>query len=154
MTPELIISLVSLMLSTACSVLTVLATIKVGKLNNIEALHKYEKKITKFELSFRDEAWFYGIIYGGEFSNYDEESQKLIFDWWQEYKKVHKPKKMKQPLPNSKPFSGDKFRAFQPPKKGKPGTRRPRYIPAPSDITVGQIEEPIVITNSATIFED
>jgi hypothetical protein len=56
MTPELIISLVSLMLSTACSVLTVLATIKVGKMNNTEALHKYEKKITKFELSFRDEA--------------------------------------------------------------------------------------------------
>lgn len=80
MTPELIISLVSLILSTACSVLTVLATIRVGKMNNTEALHKYEKKITKFELSFRDEAWFYTIIYNGEYSNYTEEGQKLIFE--------------------------------------------------------------------------
>jgi hypothetical protein len=55
MTLELIISLISLILSTTCSILTVVATIKVGKLNNLEAVHKYEKKITKFELSFKDE---------------------------------------------------------------------------------------------------
>ena len=140
------------MLSTACSVLTVLATIKVGKLNNIEALHKYEKKITKFELSFRDEAWFYGIIYGGEFSNYDEESQKLIFEWWQEYKKVHKPKKMKQPLPNSKPFSGDKFRAFQPPKKGRPYHKGSRMSQLPVDLPTTRLDEPLVITEAVTIL--
>lgn len=158
MTLELIISLVSLMLSTACSVLTVLATIKVGKLNNIEALHKYEKKITKFELSFRDEAWFYSIIYGGEFSNYNEESQKLIFEWWQEYKKVHKPKKVKQTLPNSKPFGGEKFKVLQSPIngpiKGKPGTRRPRYVPIKSEVTIDQVDEPLIVTSPVNIIEE
>ena len=118
MTPELIISLVSLILSTTCSVLTVIATIKVGQMNNTEALHKYEKKITKFELSFRDEAWFYSIIYSGEFSNYNEDSQKLIFEWWQEYKKVHKPKKVKQTLPKSKTFDGNRFRVIHSPQGG------------------------------------
>ena len=117
MTLELIISLVSLVLSTACSILTVVATIRVGKLNNLEAVHKYEKKITKFELSFKDELWFYGIIHTGEFSNYDEESKKLIFDWWQEYKKVHKPTKAKNTLPNSNRFGGDKYKMM-------PDTRR------------------------------
>lgn len=123
MTPELIISIVSLMLSTACSVLTVLATIRVGKMNNTEALHKYEKKITKFELSFRDEAWFYTIIYNGEYSNYTEEGQKLIFEWWQEYKKKYKPKKMKNPLPNSSRFNGERFKLMQP--QNRKGVRLP-----------------------------
>ena len=53
MTLELIISLVSLILSTACSMMTVLVTLKVGKLNNLEAIHKYQKKITPFELTLK-----------------------------------------------------------------------------------------------------
>lgn len=120
MTPELIISLVALILSTMCSVLTILATIRVGKLNNLEAVHKYEKRITKFELSFKDETWFYGIMYTEEFSKYNEESQKLIFDWWQEYKKVHKPKKVKNTLPNSNRFGGERYKLMQGSKRRTP----------------------------------
>jgi hypothetical protein len=56
MTPELIISLISLCLSTACSILTILVNIKISKVNNIEARHKYEKQITYFELQYKDEA--------------------------------------------------------------------------------------------------
>ena len=133
MTLELIISLISLILSTACSILTVVATIRVGKLNNLEAVHKYEKKITKFELSFKDEIWFYGIMHTGEFSNYDEDSKKLIFEWWQEYKKTHKPKKVKNTLPDSKRFGGGKYKLMPDTK------RRP-------DITVVSVD-PIVVTD-------
>ena len=53
MTVELIISLVSLLLSTACSMMTVFVTLRVGKLNNLEAIHKYQKKITIDELQFK-----------------------------------------------------------------------------------------------------
>lgn len=134
MTAELIISLVSLITSFICSVATIIMTFKVAQVNNTEALHKYEKKITKFELSFRDEAWFYGIIYSGEFSNYTDESQKLIFEWWKEYKKTHKPKKVKQPLPESKDFSGERFRAYQPPKKGKFQHRRFPTVARPGEV--------------------
>ena len=110
MSPELVISLLTLILSTACSVLTILVSIKIGKLNNLEAIHKYEKRITKFELSFKDETWLYGIMYNEEFSKYTEESQKLIFEWWQEYKKEHKPKKAKSTLPKSTNFGGGKYK--------------------------------------------
>ena len=41
MTPELIISIVSLGLSTICSILTILVNIKISKVNSIEARHKY-----------------------------------------------------------------------------------------------------------------
>lgn len=135
MTTELIISLISLVLSTTCSILTIIATIRVGKLNNLEAVHKYEKKITKFELSFKDEIWFYGIMHTGEFSNYTEESQKLIFEWWQEYKKVHKPKKVKNTLPNSNKFGGGKFKVM-------PDTRRlPDIIVASADPIVVDVSK-------------
>lgn len=85
MTPELIISLVSLILSTACSMMTVLVTLKVGKLNNLEAIHKYQKKITPFELTLKTKEWFLDLIDKGEFGNYDENSQTIMKAW---YKKI------------------------------------------------------------------
>ena len=59
MTPELILSIVSLGLSTITSILTIIINAKVGKLNNLEAEHKYKKHITKFELSFKNEDWLF-----------------------------------------------------------------------------------------------
>ena len=85
MTVELIISLVSLVLSTACSMMTVFVTLRVGKLNNLEAIHKYQKKITAFELTFKDKKWFLELIDKGEFGNYDENSQTIMKAW---YKKL------------------------------------------------------------------
>jgi hypothetical protein len=111
---ELIISLISLALSTVCSILTIIVNLKVSKLNNLEALHKYEKQITKFELSFKDEAWLVDVVQSGEFNNYDEESKKLIHQWWLEYKKEHEPKKAKSTLPKSKNFSGARYKLARP----------------------------------------
>ena len=78
MTPELIISLVSLVLSTACSMMTVFVTLKVGKLNNLEAIHKYQKEITPFELTFKDKKWFLDLMESGEFSKYSQASQQIM----------------------------------------------------------------------------
>lgn len=85
MTPELIISLVSLVLSTACSMMTVFVTLKVGKLNNLEAIRKYQKKITPFELTFKDKIWFLELMKSGEFSYYDDNSKTIMKAW---YKKL------------------------------------------------------------------
>lgn len=85
MTPELIISLISLVFSTTCSILTILVNINVSKLNNLEAIHKYQKKITPFELTFKDKKWLLDLIDKGEFGNYDENSQTIMKAW---YKKI------------------------------------------------------------------
>ena len=82
MTPELIISLVSLVLSTACSMMTVFVTLKVGKLNNLEAIHKYQKEINPFELTLRDKKWFIALVKSGEFSNYTQASQQIMIAWF------------------------------------------------------------------------
>ncbi len=95
MTPELIISLVSLVLSTACSMVTVFVTLKVGQLNNLEAIHKYQKKITPFELTFKDKKWFLDLIDKGEFGNYDENSQTIMKAW---YKKICQEEAAKEQL--------------------------------------------------------
>lgn len=110
MTMELILSIISLGLSTFCSVLTIVINYKLGKINNLEAVHKYEKKITRFQLSFKDEAWLVGIMQSDEFNNYDEESKQLIHQWWLEYKEEHEPKKAKSTLPKSKKFNGQRFK--------------------------------------------
>lgn len=110
MTPELILAIISLAFSTATSILTIILNVKISKMNNLEAIHKYNKKITKFELSFKDEHWLIHIMRSGEFSNYDEESKKLIHQWWLEYSKEHKPAKAKSTLPNSKNFNGRKYK--------------------------------------------
>ena len=95
MTPELIISLVSLVLSTACSMVTVFVTLKVGQLNNLEAIHKYQKKITPFELTFKDKKWLLELIDKGEFGNYDENSQTIMKAW---YKKICQEEAVKEQL--------------------------------------------------------
>lgn len=95
MTPELIISLISLVLSTTCSILTILVNIKISKLNNLEAIHKYQKKITPFELTFKDKKWLLDLIDKGEFGNYDENSQTIMKAW---YKKICQEEAVKEHL--------------------------------------------------------
>ena len=95
MTPELIISLISLVLSTTCSILTILVNINVSKLNNLEAIHKYQKKITPFELTFKDKKWLLDLIDKGEFGNYDENSQTIMKAW---YKKICQEEAAKEQL--------------------------------------------------------
>jgi len=52
MSAELVISIVSLCASIAIGVLTVLANIRISKISHLEAVKKYEKNITNFELQF------------------------------------------------------------------------------------------------------
>jgi hypothetical protein len=106
MTPELILSIASLGLSTITSILTVIINAKVGKLNNLEAEHKYKKHITKFELSFKDEDWLFNLMTSDEFHNYDIKSRRLIYKWWLEYSRTYLPAKLKVMLPNSRDFNG------------------------------------------------
>ena len=114
MTPELILSIVSLAFSTITSILTIIINAKIGKLENLEAEHKYKKKITKFELSFKDEEWLSNIMTSDEFHNYDKKSQRLIFKWWQEYSKIYLPEKLKVKLLNSQYFNGTMLRCPPP----------------------------------------
>lgn len=123
MTTELLISLISLGISTFCSILTISVNLKVSKINNIEALHKYEKKITRFELSFKDEAWLVDLMQSGDFNNYDEESKQLIHQWWQEYSKEHEPTQAKRTLPNSRNFGGARFRLSSSSRRTRPRGR-------------------------------
>ena len=109
MTPEFILSIVSLAFSTITSILTIIINAKIGKLNNLEAEHTYKKKITRFELSFKDEEWLSNLINSGDFQNYDKKSQRLIFKWWHEYSKVYLPEKLKVKLRASKYFDTAHF---------------------------------------------
>lgn len=106
MTPELILAIASLCLSTFVSVLTVILNAKVGRLEHLEAEHKYKKHITKFELSFKDEEWLFNLMESDEFHNYDLKSRKLIHKWWLEYSKAYLPEKLKVKLLNSRNFNG------------------------------------------------
>ena len=114
MTPELILSIVSLGLSTITSILTIIINAKVGKLNNLEAEHKYKKHITKFELSFKNEDWLFNLMQSDEFHNYDLKSRKLIHKWWKEYSSTYLPEKLKATLPNSHDFNSVVFRCPEP----------------------------------------
>lgn len=106
MTPELILSIASLVFSTISSILTIVINYKLGKHNNLEAEHKYKKHITKFELSFKDEDWLFDLMTSDEFHNYDLKSRRLIHKWWREYSKTYLPEKLKVRLPDSHDFSG------------------------------------------------
>lgn len=106
MSTELILSIVSLGLSTITSILTLIINAKIGRLNNLEAEHKYKKHITKFELSFKDEEWLFNLMKSDEFHNYDIKSRRLIHKWWLEYSKTHLPEKLKVMLPDSHDFGG------------------------------------------------
>lgn len=91
MTTELIISIVSLVVSAATGVLATLVGIKLAHINNLDKVHKYEKDITNFELQFKDEQWFNNLIKTDEINNYSLKSKKKIANWWIEYQKVHNP---------------------------------------------------------------
>ena len=82
MTPELIISLISLIMSFASGIFTAFVTLKVGKLNNLEAIHKYQKKITLDELQFKSKDWFLKLMENDEFGNYDRNSQVIMLAWY------------------------------------------------------------------------
>ena len=124
MTLELIISAASLVLTTITSILTIVLNLRISRLNNLEAIHKFEKKITKFELSFKDEQWLNNLVQTGEFSNYDEESKQLIHQWWLEYKVEHKPKIAKSTLPRSKNFSGVRYKLAGQTNRTRVGTKK------------------------------
>ena len=114
MTPELILAIASLCLSTFVSVLTVILNAKVGRLEHLEAEHKYKKHITKFELSFKDEEWLFNLMQSDEFHNYDLKSRRLIHKWWLEYSKTYLPEKLKVQLPDSSSFNSVVFRRPEP----------------------------------------
>ena len=114
MSAELILAIASLCLSTFVSVLTVILNAKVGRLEHLEAEHKYKKHITKFELSFKDEDWLFNLMQSDEFHNYDLKSRRLIHKWWLEYSKTYLPEKLKATLPNSHDFNSAVFRRPEP----------------------------------------
>jgi len=84
---SLIFSGISIVGTIIIGIFTVKANIKISKINNLEAVHKFEKNITKFELQFKDELWLAEILDNGEFDTYNKKSQKLILKWWLNYKK-------------------------------------------------------------------
>jgi uncharacterized membrane protein YciS (DUF1049 family) len=51
----LIFSGISITGTIVIGIFTVRANIKISRINNLEADHKFEKNITKFELQFKDE---------------------------------------------------------------------------------------------------
>ena len=81
MVTELILSILTLVTSVSCSIATIVVTFKIGKLNNLEAIHKYQKKITPFELTFKDKKWFLNLMKNDEFRDFDENSQTIIKAW-------------------------------------------------------------------------
>lgn len=86
---SLIFSGVSIVGTIVIGMITAKTNVKVSKINNLEAVHKFEKKITKFELQFRDELWLAEILENGEFGRYDAKSQKRILKWWLRYQDEH-----------------------------------------------------------------
>lgn len=89
MDTTLIISIVSLIVSALVGIFTVLANIRISKINNTEALKKYNKEITGFELQFKDERWLAKILEDGTFDLYSYKSKQRIIKWWNEYRKYH-----------------------------------------------------------------
>ena len=91
MSAELIISIISLSISFIIGILTAIANIRISKINNAEAYHKYNKQITLFELQFKDEKWLYNILMNDEFSKYTRESQTKIVKWYKKYLEKNTP---------------------------------------------------------------
>ena len=90
-TVTLIAAIIAAVVSIATGVFGIITSIKVSKLENLEARKKYEKNITNFELQYKDELWLAGILENGDFDHYNEKSKKRIFNWWTEYTKTHPP---------------------------------------------------------------
>ena len=89
MSVELIISIVSLAASIVIGIFTIVANIRVSKINNTKDLHEYERNITYFELSYKDEKWLHELLEKDEFRLYNSKSQKRIYKWWDKYQKKH-----------------------------------------------------------------
>ena len=95
MTAELWISIGSLIATTIVGILTIIANIKINNIKNLEAIHKYKKRITYFELQTKDEKWLKKIFDNEEFGNYDLDSQKKIMRWWYLYQETNEVKTLK-----------------------------------------------------------
>jgi len=91
MSAELIISIISLVLTFVVGIFTAIVTFKVGRFEHLEKIKTYEKNITNFELQFKDERWLSEILENGEFDHYNMKSKKRIQTWWDEYKKKNPP---------------------------------------------------------------
>jgi len=81
MSPELIISLISIGLNFIVGGLTIIANIRISKISHLEAIKKYDKNITNFELQFKDEHWLHNLIETGDFDLYNIKSKKRICAW-------------------------------------------------------------------------
>lgn len=79
-TVTLIAAIIAAVVSIATGVFGIITSIKVSKLENLEARKKYEKNITNFELQYKDELWLAGILENGDFDHYNEKSKKRIFN--------------------------------------------------------------------------
>lgn len=90
-----IMSIISLVFSTASTLIVGFMTYKVGKYSNLEAIHKYQKQITPFELQFKTKEWFLKLIENDEFNNYDENSKTIMIAWWNKLNKEESPKQVK-----------------------------------------------------------
>jgi len=79
----------ALVVSIASAVFTFISAIRVAKISHVKDLHEYEKKITYFELQFKDEMWLYDLFKNDEFHKYNYKSQKRILKWWKKYQETH-----------------------------------------------------------------
>lgn len=91
MSPELIISLISIGLNFIVGGLTILANIRISRISHLESIKKYDKNITNFELQFKDEHWLHNLIETGDFDFYNIKSKKRICAWWLKYSKKNPP---------------------------------------------------------------
>lgn len=91
MSPELIISLISIGLNFLIGGLTIMANIRISKISHLESIKKYDKNITNFELQFKDEHWLHNLIETGDFDLYNIKSKKRICAWWIKYSRKNPP---------------------------------------------------------------
>ena len=96
MITELILSILTLVTSVSCSIATIVVTFKIGKLNNLEARHKYDKEITPFELEHKDKQWVLDLVKNEEFGNYSQASQQIIIAWYNKLVKQEEANKTKK----------------------------------------------------------
>ncbi len=95
MSAELIISIISICGTVGLGIFTAIFTgitnTKISRLNNLQNMHEYEKNITYFELSYKDEMWLKEIFDKDEFHKYNLKSQRRILKWWDKYQKQYPP---------------------------------------------------------------
>lgn len=75
MTPELILSIISLICTVGLGILVAVLDHKNSKIQSLDKIHTYEKHITDLELSVQDVDWFYKLLKSGEYSNYSKDSR-------------------------------------------------------------------------------